>query len=269
MKKTYSLLTLLSLLLLVAFISGCKKDKKDPAKLPTVSTLEVTGVNNNSAVSSSDITSDGGAAITTRGFCWSTKPMPIPADNKTEAGSGTGTFKGNITGFKQGTAYYVRAYATNTAGTAFSNQVIISTNTTDSDGNIYHTIAIGTQLWMVENLKITHYRNGEAISDVQNNTTWESTFTLTGAYCDYNNDVNMGKVYGHLYNYASIKDPRNVCPEGWRLPTGGFASIGQSTGFWSDPSETYTRALLYDGNNIAGTGNTSSVLGVGIRCIKE
>lgn len=262
---------------------------------------------------------DGGSAVTTRGFCWSTKSLPTTADDKVEAGISTDTFTGVITGLKQGTVYYVRAYAVNAAGTAYSNQSIISTSAIDSDGNIYHTIVIGTQLWMVENLKTTHYRNGDAIPLVQNNTTWENT--LTGAYCDYNNDISIGNVYGHLYKYETIKDLRNVCPEGWRLPTnvdwlalenylggsgvaggkmkeagtthwiapntgatnssgftalpagnrgfGGFASIGKYCYFWSDPSDINTRALMYDLNSTAGTGNGHSVLGLSIRCIKE
>jgi uncharacterized protein (TIGR02145 family) len=92
-----------------------------------------------------------------------------------------------------------------------------STTITDIDGNIYHTVLIGTQTWTVENLKVTHYRNGDPIQYVADSSSWISL--VSGAYCDYGNFTRNGVDYGHLYNWYVISDKRNICPAGWHVPT--------------------------------------------------
>jgi len=69
------------------------------------------------------VTSDGGAAVTDRGVCWSTAPSPTTADPRTHDGTGTGNFVSRLSGLTKDTTYYVRAYATNSAGTAYGNQM--------------------------------------------------------------------------------------------------------------------------------------------------
>jgi uncharacterized protein (TIGR02145 family) len=88
---------------------------------------------------------------------------------------------------------------------------------TDIDGNVYQTIKICNQWWMVENLKVTHYRNGEAIPNVTDEGTWGGLFS--GAYCEYNNDVNNVATYGRLYNWYVVSDSRNIAPAGWHVAT--------------------------------------------------
>ncbi|MBI4645984.1 MAG: fibrobacter succinogenes major paralogous domain-containing protein [Bacteroidia bacterium] len=88
---------------------------------------------------------------------------------------------------------------------------------TDIDGNIYNTIIIGTQEWMQENLKVIHYRNGDAIPDVTGDTQWSNL--STGAYCNYNNNESNALIYGRLYNWYAVADSRNICPAGWHTPT--------------------------------------------------
>ena len=95
--------------------------------------------------------------------------------------------------------------------------VIASITVTDIDGNIYHTVIIGTQTWMTENLKVTHYRNGDPIPNITNNTDWD--YCSTGAYCDYNNDVNNSTIYGRLYNWHACSDSRNIATIGWHVST--------------------------------------------------
>ncbi|MDP6584607.1 MAG: FISUMP domain-containing protein, partial [Anaerolineales bacterium] len=84
----------------------------------------------------------------------------------------------------------------------------------DYDGNIYETVQIGDQLWMSENLKTTHYRNGDAIQYVQSESSepnvWENL--STGAYGYYNDDPSHLATYGNLYNWYAVDDTRGVCP---------------------------------------------------------
>ena len=92
-----------------------------------------------------------------------------------------------------------------------------STTATDIDGNIYQTVTIGTQVWMAENLKVTHFRNGEAIPNVTDSTEWRNL--TTGAYCNYANDIINVDTYGRLYNWYAIHDNRGIAPEGWHVPS--------------------------------------------------
>ena len=86
----------------------------------------------------------------------------------------------------------------------------------DIDGNVYRTVKIGDQWWMAENLKVTHYRNGDPIPNVTSNTEWENL--STGASCVYRNDESNVSTYGRLYNWFAVHDSRNIAPEGWHVP---------------------------------------------------
>jgi len=86
----------------------------------------------------------------------------------------------------------------------------------DIDGNVYKTVKIGNQWWMAENLKVTHYRNGDEIPNHSDEDEWDSR---TGAYCNYQNDPANGEIYGKLYNWFAVTDSRNIAPEGWHVPT--------------------------------------------------
>lgn len=88
---------------------------------------------------------------------------------------------------------------------------------TDIDGNVYQTIKIGDQWWMAENLKVTHYRNGDPIPNVTGSVQWAGL--TTGAYCEYNNNANNVATYGRLYNWYAVNDGRNIAPEGWHVPS--------------------------------------------------
>ena len=91
--------------------------------------------------------------------------------------------------------------------------------TTDPDGNAFGIVTIGTQTWMAEDLKTTHYNDGTAIPNVTDNATWAGL--ATGAYCWYNNDAATYKnTYGPLYNWYAVNTGK-LCPTGWHVPTNG------------------------------------------------
>ena len=93
--------------------------------------------------------------------------------------------------------------------------VSLAGTVTDIDGNVYQTVTIGAQEWMAENLKVTHYCNGDSIPNVTDAPTWVGL--TTGAYCEYNNDVNNVATYGRLYNWYAVADSRNIAPAGWHV----------------------------------------------------
>ncbi len=126
------------------------------------------------------------------------------------------------TGLTFGQSYNYRAaaytstnqsdYSATVSGYACSNCMV------DYDGNIYETILIGNQIWMAENLKVTHYRDGTAITHVPDNTAWSNL--TTEAYCMYNNNAsNEVDTYGALYNWYAVSDAHNIAPAGWHVPT--------------------------------------------------
>lgn len=87
----------------------------------------------------------------------------------------------------------------------------------DVDGNNYGVKSIGNQIWMTENVEVSHYRNGDVIPEVTDATAWGKL--TTGAWCYFQNDKTNGNKYGKLYNWYAVNDPRGLAPEGWHIPT--------------------------------------------------
>jgi len=227
---------------------------KDSAQ---VVTNPITDITSTTATGGGNIKSDGGFPITERGVCWSTSQNPTVSDSKTIDGSGIGSFTSNITGLTVNILYYVRAYATNSKGTIYGNEVnfktVIVETVTDIDGNVYHTITIGTQVWMVENLKTTKLNDGTPIPLVVADTDWYPK--ITPGYCWYNNDIAYKNTYGALYNWYIISTGQ-LAPIGWHVPTdaewttlstylGGESGAGgklkeTGTTHWKSPNEGAT-----------------------------
>ncbi len=226
------------ILISMFIIIGCSDDdpEPDPINPPTLTTLAVTDITETSAKSGGSITDDGGGEITARGVIWSTDVNPSLDDHigMKHDGTGTGEFHSAITDLSPETTYYIRAYATNSAGTSYGNDVMFETlsdedddngdddnviygdGVTDIDGNEYITVIIGELEWMAENLKVTKYNNDDDIPNHADDSDWESP---TGAYCWYdNNEEVYSATYGALYNYYAVSSG-NLCPTGWRVPS--------------------------------------------------
>jgi uncharacterized protein (TIGR02145 family) len=133
---------------------------------------------------------------------------------------------------------------------------------TDYDGNVYDTVVIGTQVWLKQNLRTTHFNDGTYIPVTTDSTEW--TNTITGSRCYYNNDSTAyDTLYGALYNGYSINHAMNVCPVGWHISTneeweeaesflGGFEIVGgkmkeAGTVHWTAPNNGATNSSGFDG----------------------
>lgn len=220
---------------------------KNKISCPILTTKTVTNIGQLTATSGSNITSDGGAPVTARGVCWSTSQNPTIAHSKTTDGTGTGEFSSSITGLAANTTYYVRAYATNSVGTCYGEEVSFKTKdyvvencgtVTDIDGNVYQTVNIGGKCWMAENLRTTKYRNGDAIPNVTDGTTW--TGLTSGAWCAYDNSMANAPTYGLLYNWYTVVDSRGLAPVGWHVAS-------------ADEWEEMASYLIANGYNFDGT----------------
>jgi len=209
---------------------------REPVKIPLVTTIDAGTTTAFTSSCRGRIVNDGGAAIVSNGVCWSLTEFPDISDDRTIESHEpvNGEFLSYMYGLDAAETYYVRAYATNSAGTGYGEQirfVTLADNTgqtgtiTDIDGNIYKTIGIGSQIWMAENLKVTKYNDGTAIPNITDNSAWSSL--STGAYCDYDNNIEYSEIYGRLYNWkvAASDNPKNVCPIGWHVPAWSELSI--------------------------------------------
>ena len=98
-----------------------------------------------------------------------------------------------------------------------TRNVTVKRAVTDIDDNVYQAVKIGKQWWTAENLQVIHYRNGDAIPEITNNSEWIGL--STGARCAYDNDVSNVSTYGYLYNWYAVDDSRNIAPAGWHVPT--------------------------------------------------
>ena len=246
------------------------------AGLPIMTTDPVTNITQTTATSGGNITSDGGSPVSERGVCWSNFPNPTTIDSKTSDGVGTGTFMSDLTGLTEGTFYYVRAYATNSNGTSYGDQVTFTsdnygppcpgTPTFTYGGQEYNTVQIGTQCWMRENLNI-----GIRIDGIQEQTNNNPNYIEK--YC-YNDDEANCDVYGGLYQWGEMVQYLNgasntttwnppptgnvqgICPPGWHLPTmnewtalttflgGAAGGLMKETGFnhWNRPNTGATNS---------------------------
>jgi uncharacterized protein (TIGR02145 family) len=188
-----------------------------PVLLATVTTAVPSSYTSSGAVLGGEVSSTGGGTITARGVCYGTIANPDITGTVTTDGTGPGPFTSTLSGLTDGTVYYVRAYATNSAGTAYGTQVQFMTKVSDIEGYLYNTVLIGNQVWMAENLRTKKYNDNSDVTLITDPTIWAAR--STEAYCWYNNDEATYKpIYGALYNWFAV-NKGNLCPTGWHVPT--------------------------------------------------
>jgi uncharacterized protein (TIGR02145 family) len=265
--------------------------------LPTVITDSIYSIVCTSALCRGNIISNGGSNIIQKGVCWSIQPNPTITDNVSVLNQVMiGTFNRYISDLFSSTTYYVRTFATNSVGTSYGNELSFTTLGGDGgteiisnpgagvafNGYSYSSIVLGNgQEWMAENLRTANYRNGDPIPSfiVNAPSNWG---LFSGAYCIYNNDPSNEAIYGKLYNWYAVADPRNVCPAGWHVPTdlnwldlinylgvpcaagGKMKSTG--TQYWQSPNTDATNESGFSGlpgGHVTGAGQFFSIGGEG------
>jgi len=122
MKSIFNASAILVIILYGLTFNFCKKKE-----IPILTTSEVTNITGTTAACGGTITDEGSGTVTVRGVCWSTNTTPTIEDNKTSDGAGAGSFVSNLTGLNGATNYFVRAYATNSAGTGYGNDMTFAT----------------------------------------------------------------------------------------------------------------------------------------------
>jgi uncharacterized protein (TIGR02145 family) len=246
-----------------------------------ISTTSVSSITAFEASSGGAIASSSSIPVTARGVCWNTTGNPLVDNDHTIDSSGTGSFTSQLSGLLPGTLYHLRAYATNSQGTSYGNEVTFSTSAapficgtsslTDSrDNKSYQTVLVAGKCWMKQNLNIGNRIDGGVTQ--QNNGTIEK-------YC-YSNDTANCTVYGGLYQwgemmqYTTTQGVQGICPTGWHLPTkdewtyltnalGGEAIAGgklkeSGTSHWLSPNTGATNETGFTalpGGLISGTSS--------------
>jgi len=195
----------------------------------SVTTANVTEITQTTATCGGDITNSGGSTVTSRGVCWSTTIDPNISDAHTTDGSGMGSFISNITELTANTTYNVRAYATNSTGTAYGEQISFTTigggtggepcpgiPFVNYEGKTYNTVQIGTQCWFKENLNIGTRINGSEDQNPSNGIKEKYCYDDLESNCD---------TYGGLYQWnemmqgSTTPGVQGLCPTGWHIPT--------------------------------------------------
>lgn len=130
---------------------------------------------------------------------------------------------------------------------------------TDFDGNVYTTVKIGQQVWMAENLRVTHNRQGGMLTPIQLGSQWANN-TTQAAYCYYNNRSDSATVFGALYNGKAVSSTTQLAPTGWRIPTD--ADLTQLRVYLDSfkLDEACMKESGYTNWLIPNTGGTNSVL---------
>ena len=154
---------------------------------------------------------------------------------------------------------------------------------TDIDGKTYNFVFIHGQRWKTTNLAVSHYRNGDRIPQVKRTKDWRAL--TTGAWCWYNNDSATGAVYGKLYNWYAVNDPRGLAPTGWHVASnaewdtliahlGGYyafaggrlkdtGTIEAGTGLWYAPNAYATNKTGFTGLPGGDRANDGTFANVG------
>ncbi len=201
-------------------------------EVPSLTTKDIYKMDNYSVYCGGTITDDHSGTVISRGVCWSKSHNPTIADNiamEIQAIPVTSTYSTYTTWTPPNTTYYFRAFATNSAGTGYGNEIVYTTTDSptifnpaivynsieDIEGNVYKTVVIGSQTWMAENLRTTKFNDGSTIPLINNKSMWKELTTAGFSWPNY--DDGLKSTFGGMYNYYAVSTGK-LCPSGWHVP---------------------------------------------------
>ena len=241
--------------------------------MPTVTTNTVTNIKATTATCGGNVTSDGGGTITARGVCWSTSPNPTIDDNKTTDGSGIGSFTSSLSNLASQTTYYVRAYATNEAGTAYGEQKSFTTRASTGTENGYGWVDLGLSVkWATCNVGAN---SPEAYGDyfAWGGTTTKSDYLSSNCPTD---ELNISQLQSQGYidsegNLTAQYDAATANWGGsWRMPTYDELKELRDNCTWRWTTQNGVKGYKVEGPNgnsiflpAAGYRDVSSLYGAG------
>lgn len=157
------------------------------------------------------------------------------------------------------------AFSLYSCSSSDSNENNSNVDVTDIDGNTYQTVNICDQTWMKSNLNVSKYRNGDEIPQVTDATQWANL--TTGAWCYLQNNTSNGPIYGKLYNWYAVNDPRGLAPNGWHIPSKDEWAVLRNCLGGENIAGGKMKALTLWNNPNVGASNESGFTGLpgGIR----
>jgi len=249
--------------------------------LPSVTTVSASGITSTSASSGGNVTSDNGLPVTAKGVCWSTSQNPTLADDFTVNGTGTGSFTSSLTGLSANTVYYVRAYATNSAGTAYGNEVSFTTlwacgaaisvnhvagviapeTKSTSYGTTTNVPGEPSKCWITKNLGASY--GAPAVSSNQESTAgWYWQFNHKQGYKHDGTtripNTAWNSTISENSNWQAINDPCTIeLGSPWRIPTPTEWSNVDAGGGWTNWNGPWYSSLKLHAAGLLSSSNGS------------
>jgi uncharacterized protein (TIGR02145 family)/uncharacterized repeat protein (TIGR02059 family) len=229
---------------------------------PSATTSAATSLANTTATLNGTANANGCSTTVTFDYGLTTSyGSTVTAGQSPLTGSGSTAVSAIVNGLTSGQTYHFRVKASSSGGQTNGSDITFTTTIKDNDANVYTAVTIGTQVWMIENLKTTKYNDGTSINNVTDSTAWAAL--TTPAYCWYNNDAATYKAtYGALYNWYAVNTGK-LCPAGWHVPSdaewtiltdylGGESVAGgkmkeSGTAHWWDPNISATNESGFTG----------------------
>ena len=275
MKKAPKILLLAFFTIWMITFAGCKKDAENPLiNTPIITTASLSTITTTSAETGGNVTSGGGSEVLGKGVCWSITTNPTIADSKTNDGTGTGIFTSHLTGLIPETTYFVRAYATNSAGTAYGNLVTFKTSPAQGIGQkadfpgvarwTAASFSIGTKVYIgagsdPSDLPLRDFWEWDQTTNVWirradfpgNSTDGVVSFSIgTKGYIGTGQNLNTERFTNEFWEYDPATDswtqkaslpftPARAFAVGFSIGTKGYIGLGINDGSMAGGSQVY------------------------------